>query len=158
MVGTGKSTIAHHLSWNLNLPIFATDSVRSEVAQDLGHFDPDEYIVRRDQSLTQIIKAQTNFILDASVDREWSHYHQQLAQSGYRVFIISLDYSPEKIRQLYQAGHYTNGLDNFDKYYQDHQQFLSTFSSAVTLSLTDADFLDRLPITLKACQQWLISP
>jgi predicted kinase len=157
MVGTGKSTLAHHLSWNLKLPIFSTDSVRSQVAQDLGRFDPNEYLLRRDQSLTQLIRAKTNFILDASVDREWQHYHQQLAQSGYRAFIISLDYNPKKIRELYQAGHYTNGLDNFDKYHTDHQQFLAAFSTVVNLSLTNADFPQRLPITLKACQQWLTS-
>lgn len=158
MVGTGKSTIAHYLSRNLLLPIFSTDMIRSEIAQDLGQFNQDEFLLRRNQYLTQLINTKSNFILDASVDREWQHYHQQLAQSGYRAFIISLDYSPEKIRQLYQAGHYTNGLDNFEKYQADHQRFLTTFSDAVSLSLTDVDFPKRLPITLKACQQWLISP
>lgn len=155
MVGTSKSPIAHYLSCNLNLPIFSTDVIRTETVEDTGDLNQSEYESRRDQRLTQLIKNQQSFILDASVDRTWSKYSPQLDTYHYQVFLISLNWSTDKTVQLYKDKNYVDGITLFEKYHHDHQTFLDSFSSVINLHLTDADFPNRLTICLNACQHWL---
>jgi adenylylsulfate kinase-like enzyme len=55
-VGSSKTPISNYLSIKLNLPIFNNDAIRSEVIEDLGFFDSNEHIKRRNSRLEEIIK------------------------------------------------------------------------------------------------------
>lgn len=50
-VGSSKTPISNYLSTKLNLPIFNNDAIRSEVIEDLGIFDSEEHLKRRNARL-----------------------------------------------------------------------------------------------------------
>ena len=149
-VGSSKTPIANYLSPKLNLPIFNNDAIRSEIVEDLGNMDAEEYIQRRNERLKEIVTGGMSFIYDASADREWKNNKQVLLDAGYEVFIISLDLSKELLTRLYKAKGYFETLERIDKLFNDHQVFLNEFSEDVGVNITDTEFKDRLEISLKA--------
>jgi predicted kinase len=102
-VGSSKTPIATYLSWNLNLPVFNNDAIRSEVAEDLGKFDVEVYKQRQKERAEQLIQSGINCILDASIDREWPNVKPKLLEKGYKCFIISLDLSRELMEKLHKS-------------------------------------------------------
>lgn len=70
-IGSSRTSIAYYLSWKLNIPIFNNDSIRTEVIEDTGLLNIQEYEKRRDERLKEIVEKNISFIYDASVDREW---------------------------------------------------------------------------------------
>src|SRR4051812_4770787 len=91
--GSSKSPIAHYLSQKCNLIIFNNDTFRTEVIEDMGYLDQNEYTKRRNGRTEQFLKTGQSFICDASVDRTWNEFSQILTDYGYQWFIISLDLS-----------------------------------------------------------------
>lgn len=154
-VGTSKTPITNFLSYNLNLPVYNNDAVRTEVIEDLGFFDEAEYIKRRDQRVMSIINNNLSFIYDASVDREWKKYRQLVNDKGYKVFIISLDLSKEFLANLYQLKGYHESATRIDELLADHDSFLKEYSTDANTHISDADFPNRLQIALSEVQSWL---
>lgn len=154
-VGTSKTPITNFLSYNLNLPVYNNDAIRTEVIEDLGFFDEAEYIKRRDQRVMWIVNNKLSFIYDASVDREWKKYRQLASDKGYKVFIISLDLSKEFLANLYQIKGYHESATRIDELLADHDNFLKDCSTDVNIHITDADFPNRLQIVLNEVHKWL---
>lgn len=128
--------------------------MRTETQEDIGFLDADVYIQKRDERLKNILSDKTNFIYDASVDREWSKKAEWINNYDYQVFIISIDFSLNKLKQIYKYKAY-NEIDNLERAWQDHQDFLAKHSNIVNLSLTDDDFDNRLDKCLVAVKNWL---
>ena len=154
-VGSSKTPISNYLSTKFNLPIFNNDAIRTEVVEDFLNYDIPEFTKRRSERFTEVIKSGTSFILDASFDREWQNYSDQIMASGYKIFVISLDLSHDFLLKLYQAKNYTDSINRLDQLLLDHQNFLDKFSSVVNLSITDANFADRLTLSEKSLASWI---
>jgi len=151
--GSSKTPIAYYLSWNLGLPILNNDAMRTEVREELGTFDSQEYTRRRDQRIHTILHSGGSFIYDASVDRSWQQFKEALDQAGYEAYIINLDLSRPFVERLHKA----KGYDRFDldQLFTDHNQFLSQFHQTVNLTINDNQFEDRLQIALEHVRTWL---
>lgn len=155
VVGSSKTPIATYLSWNLGIPIISNDALRTEVTEDLLKFDKTEYEKRRDERGKQLIASGKSFIYDASIDREWQKLQSWLAPENYRTFIISLDLSKLFLEKLYEAKQYTQSLARLDVLMSDHQNFVDTFGQYINVHITDAEFQDRLDVSLNALRNWL---
>jgi len=154
-VGSSKTPIATYLSCSLNLPIFNNDALRSEVIEDIGKFDPDEYSRRQVVRLMTMLRKGLPFIADASIDREWTQAKKELDKAGYRTYIISLDLSKDKLAELYRAKGYQESLNRIDELVSDHENFLDHFSEDVDFRIDDQTFVDRLELCRNAVQSWL---
>ncbi len=154
-VGNSKTPISHYLSIKLNLPIFNNDAIRSEVKEDLGIFDDEEYIKRRDLRLREVLKSGNSFIYDASVDRRWRKFKKDLLSSRYSFFIISLDLSKELLTKLYRSKRYFNSLKRIDELIQDHNHFLNEYANDVGLHIGDKEFPNRLQISFDQVKEYL---
>lgn len=153
-IGSGKTPIGYYLSWNLGLPMFSNDIVRLELMADNGEVDKQRYSYIKERRAAKLIASHKSFIYDASVDRHWGGDISMYEKAGYEHFLISLDFSLEKLKQIYtNKGHYD--FKHLEITYQDHQDFLAKYSDAVNLSLTDADFDNRLDKSLAAVKEWL---
>ncbi len=157
VVGSSKTPIATYLSWNLGIPITSNDTVRTEVTEDLLKFDKTEYEKRRDERGKQLIASGKSFIYDASIDREWQKLQSWLAPENYSTFIISLDLSKPFLEKLYEAKQYTDSLARLDVLMSDHQNFVDAFGQCINVHITDAEFQDRLDISLNTFRNWLDS-
>lgn len=156
-VGSSKTPIAHYLSWKLNLPIFSNDSIRTEVTEDFGLLNDEEYEKRRDQRLEEIVKRGLSFIYDASVDREWVNFKRKIGPYGYHIFIISLDLSKEFLMSLHKTKGYQETLRRIDSLVADHDKFLAQYRSEVGLHISDKDFADRIELSYHKLKDWLMS-
>ncbi|NVP18171.1 hypothetical protein HUU51_05640 [Candidatus Gracilibacteria bacterium] len=154
-VGSSKTPISNYLSSKLNLPIFNNDAIRSEVIEDLGVFDNEEHLKRRNSRLEEIINKGNSFICDVSVDREWEKFKEKLISSNYSFFIISLDLSKKLLIKLYQAKNYLESLERIDELIQDHDNFLNKYSEDVNLHITDKDFVNRIEISYSEVRKYL---
>lgn len=154
--GSSKSPIAHHLSWNLGLPIFNNDTLRTEIKEDLLVFNQMEYEKRRDERSFALMDTGDSFIYDASIDRAWQTHRKRLDERGYQFFIISLDLGEALLRQLYDAKNYTE-FAQLELRQPEHDAFLQNFGQLVNLHITDNDFPDRLAISLSAVRSWIES-
>ncbi|MFA6099544.1 MAG: hypothetical protein WC750_01540 [Patescibacteria group bacterium] len=154
-VGSSKTPIATYLSWNLGLPIFNNDAIRSEVSEDLGKFDVEVYTQRRQERGVTLINSGISFIKDSSVDRAWPFAKPKLLEKGYRCFIISLDLSKELMEKLHKAKGYNESLERLDSMMADHENFLSQFKDDVGFSITDDNFGQRLELCLGAVREWM---
>lgn len=152
-VGTSKTPIATYLSYNLSLPIFSSDPIRSEVTEDMGQFDNDEYLKRRNTRLQNTLKSGKSFIYDASIDREWPKLNEKLRKFNYTWFVISLNLSKEFIRGLYEAKGYNESLKRLDSLIKDHDNFLK-YHHEIDLEITDANFKNRLNLSLHAAEKF----
>jgi hypothetical protein len=154
-VGSSKTPIATYLSWNLGLPIFNNDSIRSEVAEDLGVFDVEVYKQRQKERAEALIALGKSCILDASIDREWPNVKPKLLEKGYKYFIISLDLSRDLMEKLHKAKGYNESLERLDSIMADHENFLKEFKDDVNFTITDENFGQRLALCLKAVKEWM---
>ncbi|HCC29090.1 MAG: hypothetical protein UU09_C0009G0004 [Microgenomates group bacterium GW2011_GWA2_40_6] len=154
-VGSSKTPIANYLSCQFNLPIFNNDTVRTEVVEDLGEFNEEEFRKRVLSRVEKLFQSETSFIFDASIDREWKNYCQKTQESKFRTFIINLDFSKDLLKKIYAAKGYQESLPRLDQLMVDHQEFLIEFNSIVNLRLTDIDFPDRLVLSENALKSWL---
>lgn len=155
VVGSSKTPIASYLSYKFNLPLFNTDAIRSEVMEDLLSFDEQEYKKRRDIRLSELVKMGKSFILDASVDREWAKYRKIILNEGYRIFMISMDISRERIINLYKTKNYLDSLERVETLYSEHEEFLRGYSNDVSLHITDENFLERLRLSEESLREFL---
>jgi predicted kinase len=152
--GTSKSQIAHHLSWNLGLPIFSNDILRTEIYAEMGHFDNDAYIKLRDIRLDQLMASGKSFIYDASVDRQWPQAKKWIYDNGYECFVISLNFSKNFIEGLYKAKEDTH-VEMVDQWFQEHTTFLKEYPKATSISIGNDDFAQRLDISLRKVSAWI---
>lgn len=149
-VGSSKTPIAVYLSYNLNLPVFNNDALRSEILEDFGKFEEEEYILRRNERCLSILESGKSFIFDVSIDREREKLKLWLDKYDYDTFIISLDLSEELLTKLYKAKNYSESLKRLPELIKDHELFLKKHSKIVNLHITDELFLERLEISKKA--------
>lgn len=154
-VGSSKTPISNYLSTKLNLPIFNNDAIRSEVIEDFGFFNNEEYLKRRNSRLGEILIAGNSFICDVSVDREWEGFKEKLIAFNYDFFIISLDLSKELLIKLYQAKNYLESLERIDELIEAHNKFLNEYSVDVNLHITDAEFLNRMQFSYDEIKKYL---
>jgi hypothetical protein len=154
-IGSSKTPISHYLSIKLNLPIFNNDAIRSEVKEDMGFLDEEEYIRRRDIRLKEILNSGIPFIYDASIDRAWKDKKEYIIQAQYEPYIISLDLSKELLIKLYKAKSYNDSLLVIDTFIQDHNYFLGKYEDDINLHITDKDFKDRLNIVYSNVKKYL---
>lgn len=154
VVGSSKSPLSYYLSQQFNLPILNNDAIRTEVIEDFLELNQEEYLKRRDQLGTELMKKGGSFIFDASVDRGWKELKEHLDRYGYEYFIVSLDLSRELIEKLYIAKGYTDSLQRLDQLILDHSQFLEQYSAEVQVHIDDKNFSDRLEIVAKSLSDW----
>ena len=154
-VGSSKTPIAYYLSWKLNIPILNNDTMRTEVIEDLGFFDEQEYRIRRDHRISEVLKGGQSIIYDASIDREWKNWEGTIKKSGYEVFIISLDLSKDFLSELYTIKGYHESMARIDELFNDHEEFLKSYRHIVNLSIVDKDFKNRLDLTYSSVEDWL---
>lgn len=102
-VGSGKTPIATYLSYNLDLPVFNNDALRSEIFEDFWVWNEEEYTKRRNERCLSILKEKKSFIFDASVDRAWSTLSEWLEINGYQAYVISLDLGEDFLKRLYES-------------------------------------------------------
>lgn len=152
--GSSKTPIAHHLGWNLNLPLFNNDILRTEVVEDCGYLDQPIYEQRRDERLRQILSIGRPFIYDASVDRQWGARGHDILEAGFDVFIISMELSKDFLVKLYQDKGYTQ-VDQLDERIAEHEHFIKEYGHLISLQIIDADFPQRLGTALSAVRDWL---
>lgn len=157
VVGSSKTPVAMYLSAKLGLPIYQNDAVRTEVIEDLLHFDAAEHQRRRDERVADIFQRRLSFIGDASMDHEWTSIRKSLVDYGYDWFIISLDLSRGLLEKLYQAKKYHESRERLDTLLSEHEAFLQAYSEDVALHITDASFSARLEQSFAAVQTWLSS-
>lgn len=151
---SSKFAIAHHISWNLNLPIFSRDAIRNEVKEDLGLWDAQEFESRYDPRFQELLDSKIDFILDSSIDRKYDEYMDMFKE--YDTFIISIDISKGHLEKMVEAKEYTTGVGSrLDKNYEDHQKFLEEHGDDIDLHITDENFKDRLNLTLDKVEKWL---
>ncbi len=151
-IGSGKTPIANYLSYKLDLPVLNSDTIRVEVIEDLLHFEEKEFDKRRADRLREITESGTSFIYDASIDRKWKEYKELATSNGYTPIIISLDFSKEKLVELYKAKGYT-AFDALDRTFEDHKRFLEQYSTEVSVSIKDEEFSDRLQIAYRKASE-----
>ncbi len=154
-VGSSKTPIATYLSWNLGLPIFNNDAIRSEIAEDLDACPPDVLATRRNERLKALLASGRPFIGDFSVDRDWERVKTMLVEAGYDVFLISLDLSRDRLERMYLAKGYHESLHALDRLMADHAAFIHTYGSVIGFSVTEATFGERLEGCLRAVRAWM---
>ena len=152
-IGAGKSPIANYLSYKLNLPVFNHDAIRTEVREDLLRMDVTEYEQRKNSRAKELINMGISFIYDASVDRNWPETKQTLLEHDYSPFIISLDFSHEKLVAIYKAKGYTE-FAALDKTFAEHQQFMAEHSADVSVAIGDSQFANRLNVAFAAAAEF----
>jgi hypothetical protein len=155
VVGCSKTPISNFLSTKLNLPVFNNDAIRTEVIEDLGVFDGEEHVNRRNSRLKEILESGISFICDASVDREWPVFKKMLSEKGYRCFVISIDLSKDLIVSLYKAKGYFESLERVDELIQNHDVFLNGSNDDIDLHISDLDFKNRCELSYVKAAEWI---
>ena len=151
--GSSKTPIAYYLSEQLDLPIFSSDSIRTEVKEDVGWFDIAEFDRRREARLRDQVSRGRSFIHDSSLDRQWVTFKAELTSASYEQFVISIDLSRPFLEKLYRVKGYS--MAELDNYLADHEQFLKGYSQDVGLHITDKEFSNRLQLAAETVRQWL---
>lgn len=158
--GSGKTPIATYLSWNLGLPIFNNDAIRSEVMEDTKKpLDDKLHLERRNERLEKLLKSGKDFILDASIDRVWDGLRQKLTENGYEHFIISLDLSKKFIKSTADAKGYTGKAPQtvIDNWLSEHDYFIKGNEKIINLRIDDNNYQNRLELSLTAVKKFLKS-
>jgi hypothetical protein len=156
-VGSSKTPIASYFSYKFDLPIFNTDAIRSEVIEDFLVFNEEEFRLRRNKRLKELLNKGKSFILDASIDREWINLRESVTKEDYQFFIISLDISKNFLIKLYKAKHYEESLSKIDELYNDHEEFLINYINDIALHITDRTFKQRLGLSENKFKEFLNS-
>ena len=154
-IGSSKTPIAYYLQERFNLIMLNNDIIRTEVKEDFGYLNTEEYEKRRNFRVEEMLQSGRSFIFDASIDRSWDVFHQYLVKYDYAWFVISLDLSKELLKKLYLAKGYSESLLVIDQYFADHEKFLSLHDSDINLHITDETFTNRLNLSEKAFTEWL---
>ena len=156
-VGCSKTPVAYYLSWNLGLPIFNNDTIRTEVAEDKLEYIPQdpEYLRRKDERVKELLAMKRSFISDASIDRDWKSVIQTLDEHGFDYFIISYNLPKEKLIKMDKAKNYGNNEGLINKWHADHEKFLAESGSIVGLNIDDNNFGNRLQQSLKVVKAFL---
>lgn len=154
--GSSKSPIANYLSWKLNLPLFNTDIINTEMREDRLFQDQEEFEKRRKLRTNEALELGYNFIADFSIDRKFSNYKPNIEEKGYKYFIVSIDLSKEFLEKIYKAKEY-QAIDKIPSWIEDHNQFLKEYNNLVNLHITEETFPDRLEITYNAVKAWINS-
>lgn len=155
-VATTKSQISYYLSINNNLPILNNDSLRKEIFTKFAVFDGGAHKELLINRLEQAFELGNNFILDASIDRQWGFLKEEfLDKYGFGHFIISLDLTNNKIRSLYNSGTGLNEDNHARETFDDHQKFLMEYADLINVSITDEKFEDRFLIADNSYKSYL---
>ncbi len=152
--GSSKTPIATYLSCQLNLPIFNKDAIRTEVKEDLLVSSEEETHSRAHTRISALLNSSRSFILDISVDRNWSETKENLKKFGYRHFVISLDFTKELLVKIWKAKKYDQ-FQYLDDWIVDHNKFVANHKDTIDIHLTDKDFPHRLELCLEATKEWL---
>ncbi len=155
--GCSKTPVAYYLSWNLNLPIFNNDAIRTEVREDTlcSELNGKLYLQRKNKRLEKILSLQVDFIYDASIDRDWLEIKEKLKRHNYYWFIISYNLSKKFIKEMAKAKKYQASKELTDKWYNDHQKFLLNHGEEVDFVISDRNFPSRLKDSLQAVKLFL---
>jgi hypothetical protein len=150
-VGCSKTPVANYLSWNLGLPVFNSDAVRSEIVEDstLNNYEKRDFNKVLDKRLHKLTKYQRSFILGVSVDRSWRDVKRELENNAYFWFLISFNLSKNLLTKMYKAKGYKESLNNIDKFIQDHGKFFREYRNDVGFIITDENFSNRLDVCLQ---------
>lgn len=154
-VGSSKTPIAQYLSYTFNLPIFSNDTIRTEVIEDLGEVDKEEYEKRKNERGGELLKSGHSFIYDASIDREWVKLNERLIKYNYSCFIVSLNLSKDFLVTLYNTKGYVESLERIDSLISDHHDFIVKHGDVVDVSIDDQSFPDRLKLVANSLSMWL---
>lgn len=154
-VGASKTPIATYLSWNLGLPVWNNDAIRSEIAEDLGHCPEDELRRRANERIQRLLATGRSFIADVSVNHSWETYAPLFEKAGYDVCIISIDVTREHLERMYLAKDYHESLKRLDQLVATHARFMQTYGGRCDIKVTEATFPDRLEFALRAVRGWL---
>jgi hypothetical protein len=152
-VGSSKTPISNYLSGKLNLPIYNSDAVRSEIIEDEGFLDEEKFYQTRDKRIKDILERKISFILDTSVDRRWKQLKEWLERYNYKWIIISIDLNKDFLAKLYKAKGYVESLQRIDKILADHKKFLQKFSAEVNIWINEENFAKRLEICYRAIKK-----
>jgi hypothetical protein len=155
--GCSKTPVAYFLSWNLGLPIFNNDTIRTEVTEDKLEYIPQdpEYLKRRNERLKLLLNKHTSFIFDASIDRDWKAITEALRKQGYDYFIISYDLSKDFLIKRGVAKNYGSYAELTETWHSDHETFLRDSGQSVGLTINDDNFNERLSVSLAAVKGFL---
>lgn len=158
-VGCSKTPVAYYLSWNLGLPIFNNDAIRTEVHEDtlLTNLNQDLFEERRDARLKKLINSKSSFILDASIDRIWPELKKLLQERGYQYFIISYNINVNLLEELYKAKEYESSREQIEKWHTDHQNFLREYGQEVAFTIDNEIFSQRLKKSLEKAKKFIES-
>lgn len=154
-VGASKTPIATYLSWNLGLPIWNNDAIRSEIAEDTGSCTQEELLRRCNARIPKLLASRRSFIGDVSVNQIWSTYASWFEQAGYDVYIIAIDLTRDHLERMYLAKGYHDSLQRLDQLMETHNRFMEAYGKLCALRITEKEFPDRLEFVLTHVQQWL---
>jgi broad-specificity NMP kinase len=155
--GCSKTPVAYYLSWNLNLPIFNNDAIRTEVHEDTLSLksDNDLQLKIRNERLEKLMRSKINFICDASIDRAWPKFKPKLQRAGYSTFIISFNLSSDFLIRLAKAKEYTASKTKTNKWFTCHNDFLNQYSKEIDFVINNDNFTSRLEESLKAVKRFI---
>ncbi|OIO06482.1 hypothetical protein CO115_00080 [Candidatus Falkowbacteria bacterium CG_4_9_14_3_um_filter_36_9] len=154
-VGCSKTPTATYLSQQFDLPILSNDSIRTEILEDFGKPNENEYMKRRDSRLNMILGSGKSFILDVSIDREYERIMKLLKKYKYRHIIISFDLSKKLLIKLYKIKGYKESLKRVDSLILDHGNFIKKYNKVVNLHINDDNFTDRLNISFNKVKSFI---
>lgn len=154
-VGASKTPIATYLSWNIGLPVWNNDAIRSEIAEDLGSCPEDELRRRGHERFERLLASQRSFIADVSVNHSWPTYAPLFEKAAYDVCIVSIDVTREHLERMYVAKGYSESLKRLDQLMETHKRFMDVYGHQCDIRVTEVEFPDRLEFVLKQVRQWL---
>lgn len=172
--GTSKSSIADYLSWNFDIGILRSDSVRFEVKEDMrvdnlsigedldfSGVNPNGALEEFERRLRErrytILALGKLIILDGSMDRKWPEVKDELHRYGYDWFMINMELSREFLVNLYTGTGRESFIPQLDGYMRDHAKFLDQYNTDIDLSITDHNFNARLKIAASGLQTYIDS-
>lgn len=161
--GTSKSPVAYYLSAEFNLPIISSDNIRYEVREDLRLNTINkpvalaEYEKRFKARRLGLLALGMPFILDASVDREWTTYKQELTGANYDWFMIDMELSTAFIEDLFLKTDREWAIEQLPYYMAHHETFMAQYGQDVDLQITDETWHKRLQIAAGGLQRFLES-
>jgi len=172
--GTSKSSIADYLSWNFDIGILRTDSIRFEVKEDMrvkhlsigedldfsspnGNGALEEFERRLRERRRSILAIGRTVILDSSMDRKWAEVRAELEAYGYDWFMINMELSKNFLVDLYNGTGRESFIPQLDGYLRDHRKFLDSYEQDIDLEINDQNFLGRLAIAATGLSNYIDS-
>jgi hypothetical protein len=159
--GTSKSIISHHLSCVFNLPIYANDTLRFEIREDLMIDDnsaPEviaEFEKRNYERRQRILSGEKSVIFDNSVDRCWAEQKKDLIDAGYTWYMINMELSQAYLIELFSSTGRIKFVDRINHYLKEHKEFTSQYGDDIDLNITDSTFRDRLLLSEAGLREFI---